>query len=74
MYKAEHSTTKNQPSERPFLVRDTETGKIIRYCTDDGEAESHASRLNKVFYPEIVTEDAPAAPAEPVYRENMSLF
>lgn len=74
MYKAEPNTTKNQPSERPFLVLDTETGKIIRYCTDETEAKSQASRLNNVFYPETVTENAPVSPAEPVYRENMSLF
>jgi hypothetical protein len=64
----------NQPSERPFLVLDTEIGKINRYCTDHGEAEIQARRLNKVFYPETVTEGADGAPAEPVYRENLSLF
>jgi hypothetical protein len=26
------------------------------------------------FYPETVTEDASSAPAEPVYREKLSLF
>jgi hypothetical protein len=74
MYKVEPNTTRNQPSERPFLVRDTESGKINRYCAVKDEAESQASRLNKVFYPETVAEAAPAAPADPAYKENMSLF
>jgi hypothetical protein len=64
----------NQPSQRPFLVLDAEAGKINRYCTDHDEAENQARRLNKVFYPETVTEDADGAPAEPRYHENLSLF
>jgi len=74
MYKVEPNTTKNQPSERPFLVLDTSTRKIDRYCTEKGEAESQASPLYQMFYPETVTEVAPAAPANPAYKENMSLF
>ena len=68
MYKAEPNTTRNQPSERPFLVRNIETTQINRYCTVHAEAEAQARRLNKVFYPEMHTEDAAVEPVCPQSR------
>lgn len=74
MYKAEPNNTKNQPNERPFLVRDSVTEKINRYCVDKSEAETQARRLNKVFYPDSLT-DEENGEADPVeFRENLTLF
>jgi hypothetical protein len=74
MYNLEPNRTRNQASERPFLVRDVETTLIVRYCADRGEADTQARRLNKAFYPEVLIEDAASSPAYPESGENMVLF
>ena len=72
MYKAEPNDTKH--SERPFLVRNRETDKIVRYCSDLEEAEGHARRINKAFYPNSATGDEPVSMGEPEVGGNLSLF
>ena len=78
MYKAEPNDTKHRPQELPYLVRNSETNLITRYCRDLSDAESHANRLNKVYYPEALVETtalaevAVAAPQEG--EEQFSLF
>ena len=64
MYKAEPNQTKNRPQELPYLVRDTTTNLIIRYCPDQADAKSHGHRLNEVHYKEAAVEET-ALPADP---------
>ncbi len=80
MYKAEPNDTKNRPQELPYLVRDTTTTLIIRYCPDLADAESHAHRLNKIYYPEAAaettneTETPPATTADSDPPTQFALF
>ncbi len=76
MYKAEPNNTKH--NERPFLVRNDETGKIVRYCFDREEADGHAARINKAIYPGDYPDAVQVANVDPRHGagpgENLSLF
>ncbi len=76
MYKTEPNTTSNRPKDLPFLVRNTATGKVNRYCADESDADSQALRLNRIFFPETVstmTEET-INQDEPKFSETMLLF
>ena len=62
----------------PYLVRDTTSTLIIRYCPDLADAESHANRLNKIYHPETGVEPTesttPTVPAVNADRESEEQF
>ncbi len=74
MYKAEPNTTKHRPVDLPFLVRETESTLITRFCATESEAEQHAQRINRRYFPEAVSKTPAKEEAPVVYGETLSLF